>query len=328
MELNNSQYNTIMRAFERRQTKNLDIQRARYAEVCQRLPEFAELDEAISSVSVSYGKRLLFEDAEVLCDLKQELHSLRERKQQLLQSAGFPEDYLAPVFQCKDCKDTGYIGKEKCHCFKKAVVQLLYDQSNLKELPSTSDFEHFRLDYYPSAYYDKKTGRSARENMQEVLRVCHQFIDEFDTQFRNLFFYGSVGVGKTFLSTCVAREIMNREFSVLYYSAPQLFNNLAQAAFNKEGNEASDLVEYIYSCDLLIIDDLGSELTNAFTSSQFFSCINERLLHKKSTIISTNLSLDTLADLYTERSFSRITSGYTLLKIFGDDIRLKKKLEL
>ncbi len=119
---------------------------------------------------------------------------------------------------------------------------------------------------------------------------------------------------------------MNREYSVLYFSAPQLFNTLAKNAFDKNDIDAH-MCEYIFDCDLLIIDDLGTEYTNAFIASQFFTCINERLLHRKSTIISTNLSLESLADLYTERSFSRITSRYSLLKIVGDDIRIKKKLE-
>ena len=163
--------------------------------------------------------------------------------------------------------------------------------------------------------------------MEDTLRICHRFIDTFGTQFQNLFFYGSVGVGKTYLSTCIAREIMDREFSVLYFSAPQLFSALSQSKFDRADVDAKNMNDYIFNCDLLIIDDLGSEYTNAFIAAQFFSCINERLLHRKSTIISTNLSLESIADLYTERSFSRITSSYTLLKIIGDDIRIKKKLK-
>ena len=211
--------------------------------------------------------------------------------------------------------------------FQKTIIGLLYDQSNIKKFPVETDFSNFRLDYYPVSHYDKKTGRSSRSMMEDTLRICHHFIDSFGTEFNNLFFYGDVGVGKTFLSTCIAKEIMNREYSVLYFSAPQLFNTLAKNAFDKNDIDAHNMCEYIFDCDLLIIDDLGTEYTNAFIASQFFTCINERLLHRKSTIISTNLSLESLADLYTERSFSRITSRYSLLKIVGDDIRIKKKLE-
>ena len=120
---------------------------------------------------------------------------------------------------------------------------------------------------------------------------------------------------------------MEREFSVLYFSAPQLFSVLTQTKFDHNDVDSKNMNDYIFNCDLLIIDDLGSEYTNAFIAAQFFTCINERLIHKKSTIISTNLSLESLANLYTERSFSRITSSYALLKIIGDDIRIKKKLK-
>ena len=327
MALTNSQYYAIMRDYERTRLKNHDIQAARYEEVCKKLPEFRSLDESISMLSVQYGKRLLGGDAGALASLKEELEILRSSKQSLLVSAGFPENYLEPVYTCPDCKDTGYIGNQKCHCFRKAVIRLLYDQSNMKEFPSDASFDHFKLDFYSNSQYDKTTGRSARAMMEDTLDICRRFIDNFGRDFQNLFFYGSVGVGKTFLSTCIAREIMEREYSVVYFSAPQLFNILAQNKFEKDNTDARNMADYIYNCDLLIIDDLGSEYTNAFIAAQFFTCINERLIHRKSTIISTNLSLESIADLYTERAFSRITSSYALLKIIGDDIRIRKKLE-
>lgn len=327
MALKNSQYYAIMRGYEQTRLKNHDIQTARYQEVYQKLPEFKELDESISILSVQYGKKLLNGDDSALPALKEELEILRSSKKSLLTSAGFPENYLEPVYDCPDCKDTGYIGNEKCHCFKQSIIQLLYEQSNIKEFPSDASFDNFCLDFYSSSLYDKTTGRSARSMMEDTLTVCRNFIDTFGQEFRNLFFYGNVGVGKTFLSTCIAREIMEREYSVLYFSAPQLFSALAQTKFDKNDIDAKNMSDYIFNADLLIIDDLGSEYTNAFIAAQFFTCINERLLHQKSTIISTNLSLETLADLYTERSFSRITSSYTLLKMIGDDIRIKKKLK-
>lgn len=327
MGLKPSQYQAIMREYEQRQLKNHDIQIARYEEVYNKLPEFKKIDESISVLSVEHGKKLLNGDHTAIASLKEELAVLRSRKKELLLSAGFPENYLEPVYDCPDCKDTGYVGDEKCHCFKNAIIELLYEQSNMKKFPSKGNFSNFRLDYYSTSYYDKKTGRSAREAMENTLEICRHFVDSFGTEFHNLFLYGDVGVGKTYLSTCIAKEIINREFSVIYFSAPQLFNTLAQNTFDKKDVDARNMSEYIFECDLLIIDDLGTEYTNSFIASQFFTCINERLLHRKSTIISTNLSLESLADLYTERSFSRITSSYSLLKIIGDDIRIKKKLE-
>lgn len=327
MGLKPSQYQAIMREYEQQQLKNHDIQMARYEEVYNKLPEFKKIDESISVLSVEHGKKLLNGDRTAIASLKEELAVLRSRKKELLLAAGFPENYLEPVYNCPDCKDTGYVGDEKCHCFKNAIIELLYEQSNMKKFPSKGDFSDFRLDYYSTSYYDKKTGRSARAIMEDTVKICYNFVDRFGKDFNNLFFYGDVGVGKTFLSTCIAREVMKKEYSVLYFSAPQLFNTLAKNTFDKKDINARNMSEYIFDCDLLIIDDLGTEYTNAFIASQFFACINERLLHRKSTIISTNLSLEALADLYTERAFSRITSSYTLLRIVGDDIRIKKKLE-
>lgn len=327
MALKNSQYYALMRNYEQTRLRNHNLQIERFEEVYTKLPEFKSLDASISLLSVQYGKKLLNGDERALTSLKEELEILRESKKKLLISSGFPEDYLEPIYDCPDCKDTGYIGNEKCHCFKQSIIQLLYEESNIKGFPSDVSFEHFNLDFYSTSQYDKTLGKDARTNMVDTLKYCHDFIDHFGEKPQNLLFYGNVGVGKTFLSMCIAKEIINKEFSVLYFSAPQLFSALSQAKFDRNDADAQNIYDYIFSCDLLIIDDLGSEYTNAFISAQFFTCINERLIHNKSTIISTNLSLESISDLYTERAFSRITSNYALLKIIGDDIRIKKKLQ-
>lgn len=324
MALKNSQYYALMREYEQTRLKNHDIQTKRYEEVYEKLPEFKSLDESISILSVQYGKKLLNGDPKALTSLKEELEILRQSKKKLLTSAGFPEDYLEPIYDCPDCKDTGYIGNEKCHCFKRSVIGLLYEQSNIKEFPTEASFDYFDLDFYPASQYDKTTGKNARTMMEETLAVCHRFIDHFGKDFNNLFFYGSVGVGKTFLSTCIAREIMEREFSVLYFSAPQLFSVLTQSKFDRNDVDAKNRNDYIFNCDLLIIDDLGTELSNSFTTSQLFLCVNERILRHRSTIISTNLNLAQVADIYSERTLSRISDSYTIIKLFGDDIRIKK----
>ncbi|HAX52503.1 ATP-binding protein [Muricomes intestini] len=327
MGLKTSQYQTIMRGYEQKQLHSRDILQSRYEEVCRKLPEFKALDNSISVLSVQYGKKLLGGDERAIDSLKEELATLRNSKQELLDLGGFPGDYLEPVYECKDCHDTGYIGNQKCHCFKKSVIGLLYEQSNLKGVLRQENFDTFSLDYYSANYVDSRTGRSSLQVIQDALLVCHNFVDAFKADFQNLFLYGDVGVGKTFLSNCIAKELMDMEFSVLYFSASKFFSILAKSTFDKNDVDAQNMYEYIFDCDLLIIDDLGTEFTNSFIASQFFTCINERLLSRKSTIISTNLSLDTLADLYTERTFSRITSNYTMLRLIGDDIRIKKKLK-
>ena len=143
MGLRNAQYHAIMREYEKRQLKSHDIQTARYEEVYTKLPEFKSLDDSISILSVQYGKKLLNGDPTALSSLKEELALLRASKKKLLTSAGYPENYLEPVYECPDCKDTGYIGNEKCHCFKKAIIELLYEQSNIKKIPEDADFSNF-----------------------------------------------------------------------------------------------------------------------------------------------------------------------------------------
>ena len=326
MGLKNSQYQAIMREYEQKQLRSRDVLARHYAEVYAKSPEFQSLDESISILSVQYGKRLLNGDDHAVESLKGELAILRKQKAELLRSCGFPPDYLEPVYECPHCRDTGYIGSQKCRCFKAAASHLLYEQSNLKETLKTENFNSFSLKYYSDIYIDPKSGRSSLAIMKDAFAVCREFVRTFEQEHKNIFLYGSVGVGKTFLSNCIAKELMDAGFSVIYYSSPALFNVLAQSTFHKDDADAQNIYRYTFDCDLLIIDDLGTEYTNSFIASQLFTCINERLLGKKSTVISTNLSLDSLADLYTERSFSRITSNYIMLKLIGDDIRIKKKL--
>ena len=171
------------------------------------------------------------------------------------------------------------------------------------------------------------TGLTSLETMQNAVKECRKFINEFDSVFSNLFFYGDTGVGKTFLSNCVAKELLDTGHSVIYFTAFQLFEIFEQNTFHKA--TAENIIaahQNIFDCDLLIIDDLGTEMPNSFTVSQLFLCLNERILRRKSTIISTNLTLNKMAEIYSERTFSRISSCYVILKLFGDDIRIQKKL--
>lgn len=326
MALSNAQYDELMRTYEQRQLDNEHALRKRYETARSMIPELSALDDAISSVSVRKARLLLDGHEDALGELKEEITRLSAQKQSLLCSYGFPENYLELHYTCPDCKDTGYIGTNKCHCFKKAIVDLLYTQSNLQEILEKENFSTFSLDYYSSNHKDPLTGRSSLEAVQTALHICHEFVDKFSDDFRSILLYGDTGVGKTFLSHCIAKEVMDRSYSVIYFSASRLFDVLAKNMFGKKEEDADDSLDYIYNCDLLIIDDLGTELANTFTTSQLFSCLNERILRRKSTIISTNLALDDIKTIYSERIFSRISSHYTMLRLTGDDIRIQKKL--
>lgn len=324
MALKNTQYDSIIREYNKKQLYHRHIQDTRLHEIYEGLPEIKDLDESISSKSVDCAKKLLNGDQESLKVLKEEIKHLSSRRIQILESHGYPADYLELQYDCGDCQDTGYIGRKKCHCFKKAAVSLLYSQSNIKEVLEYENFDHFSYEYFSDSKKDPVTGMTPLSTVKMAEAESKEFITTFDTEFRNLFFYGDTGVGKTFLSNCIAKELIDSCHSVLYFSSFQLFDMLAKHTFHKSEEEAS--YEYIFDCDLLIIDDLGTELTNSFVSSQLFLCINERLIRKNSTIISTNLPLNNLIETYSERTFSRISSNFKMIKLTGDDVRIQKKL--
>lgn len=326
MALKNFQFNKILREYDEKQLKNKHELDRRTEEVYDAIPEMKELDQLVVSSSVQCAKQLLLGDEKSLQELKNLTEQAGKKRIQLLTDYGFPKDYLSPVYQCKDCKDTGYIGNEKCHCFKQAVVDIVYSQSNMKVAIARENFANFSYDYYSSNVIEPTTKMTPRENIEKVVDTCKEFIAKFDQEYGNLLIYGNTGVGKTFLANCIAKELLDSAHTVIYLTAFQLFDILEKNKFDKgeDSFEFQNQFEYILDCDLLIIDDLGTELNNSFITSQLYLCINERFLRQKSTIISTNLTLDYINSNYSERIFSRIASNYALLKIVGEDIRLKK----
>ena len=321
MPLTNSQYNALMRVYEEKRAKSRDLANLHYEHACQKVPKLA----SISSASLDQAKKLLAGDDTALASLKEEIRSLSDRRRRLLSDAGFPEDYLEQHFECPDCQDTGYIGTKKCHCFLKAIIDLFYTQSNLKGLLEQENFEHFNFDYYSSNYRDRLSGQNSRELATRAYQECMNFIHNFDTEHGNLLLFGNTGIGKTFLSHCIAKEVMDSLHSVLYLTASEFFDALLEKALTRN-DESCLLYEQIHQCDLLIIDDLGTERNTDFVVSQLFVCLNDRILNRKSTIISTNLTLEEIKTNYTERTFSRISNHYKILRLAGDDIRIQKKL--
>ena len=315
MSLTNAQYDTILHQYEMKQLKSRRETERRLARVYDQIPGYRKLEDTVAAVSVAQGKKLLSGDEDAMEDLRDSLAELSGRKVQLLEDAGFAPDYLEPVYECPDCQDTGYIGSEKCHCFKQAMITLLYEQSNIREMLRTENFDSLSYEYYEGEDLSR---------FKNAVRTCRNFVKNFNSDYHNLFFYGTVGTGKSFLSGCVAKELIETGHSVIYFSATGLFDLLSKNSFDyKNREELRETYADLYQCDLLIIDDLGTELNNSFTSSQLFFCINQRLQSGRSTIISTNLSLDRLRDEYTDRVASRVMSSYTVIPLYGEDIRLK-----
>lgn len=322
MSLTNQQYESIIKGYEKRQNKNRALLSSRREQVYAGVPGYRELEESVSALSVSAVRKMLLEELSSTEELHRKLAEVAEKKQKLLIQAGFPPDYLEPVFTCPLCEDTGYVTsplgpKTKCQCFRRQEIELLYNQSNIRDVLEKENFSTLSYEYY--AGEDLK-------RFEAAVRLCRIFVQNFKQDYRNLFFYGTVGTGKSFLSGCAAKELLEIGCSVIYFSASGLFDTLARYSFDSRAKDS--LLQFhqdLYSCDLVIIDDLGTEVTNSFVTSQLFALLNERHLHRKSTIISTNLSLEELRDRYSDRIFSRITSNYSLCKLTGPDIRIYKK---
>lgn len=317
MALTNSQYDAIMREYEYRQTKNRRLLRERTEFIYKNVDGYRELAESIAAISVSQGRKLLEGDDYALEDLRASLRSLSSMKEQLLTGAGYPADYLAPVYDCPDCRDTGYIDGAKCHCFKQAVIDMLYEQSGIRDMLEKENFSTLSYDYYQG---------EDLERFLKTVNACRNFINSFDSDYQNLFFYGTVGTGKSFLSGCIAKELIESGHSVIYFSAAGLFETISRNMFDYKNKD--DVLSFngdLRDCDLLIIDDLGTEYHKAAAPSVLFSLLNQRHLNKKSTVISTNLSLEDLLNRYSDRVFSRITNQYSICKFTGPDIRTCKK---
>lgn len=314
MALTNTQFDQIKRIYDQKQLKRHYELEKRLNYVKQSIPGFKEINDSVASLSVKQAQLLLNGDSSAREHLKQEIEKAAHQKEQLLLKAGLPADYLDVPYECEDCKDTGYINGEKCHCLQQLTIALLYDQSNLKEYLESTDFS-----LVSDRYYQGEDLLHFRNSYKKALN----FVKNFNNDYQNLCFYGTVGSGKSFLSGCIAKKLLEEGHSVIYFSASALIDFFSRYAFNyKTREDSEDAYQDIYNCDLLIIDDLGTEITNSFTISKLFTCLNERYLRKKSIIISTNLSLEEIRNRYSDRIFSRLSGNFIFCRMTGPDIRI------
>jgi len=318
MAIGNSQFDAIMREYDEKRIKNHFELTRRKGEVIKLIPEYKEIEDKIADLARESSMRALDGDKSAVENMRATMAQYAQRKKELLAQFDFPEDYLEPVYECKDCMDTGYIDGQKCHCLKQKILRVMYRQSNIEDVLERENFDTLSYDYYDD---------SEVEQMRAIISKCKEYVERFDDSYENILFYGNVGVGKTFLTNCIAKSLLDSGHSVIYFTSFQLFDTLASYTFHRDDSDEQvlNIHKDIFDCDLLIIDDLGTENTNSFVTSQMFLILNERDMRKKSTIISTNLSLEKLNDSYTERSFSRIFGNYRIIKPDIADIRIKKK---
>ena len=325
MALTNSQYDAVMREFENRRLKHEREFRNALNKAYESFPRLKEIDDEISALSIKKVQITLGASTEADFDLNAYIKELSSEKKALLEVAGFKDGIAEPKYDCPICHDTGIANGRKCSCFKQAEIRLLYEQSRLENVLKEENFETFDLSLFSNKPLDANTKFSPRDYTKQAYDYARQFVDNFSDAGGNICLMGQTGVGKTFISNCIAKALMDKGISVLYLTASELFAIFEENTFNRT-EESHDNAKLISECELLIIDDLGAGMNNSFIASQLFQCVNSRLIGKKSTVISTNLSLSELRDEYSERLTSRIIANYKILLLYGDDLRQKKAL--
>lgn len=316
----------LQRFEEDRQERETRFQERRES-IFSRQPRLREIDAELRSTMsriIANALRRGTDPRPAVERLRDENLSLQEERRTLLARMGLPEDCLEEKALCALCGDTGYRNGQVCRCLRK-----YYAQEQQKELSRMLDlgnqsFDTFSLDWYSEQVLAGQR-RSARSHMEErVYNSCAEFAHGFGRRPQNLLLFGAPGLGKTHLSAAIAREVSEKGFSVVYDTAAHVFERFETQKFAREEDAESD-VERVLSCDLLILDDLGTEMTTAFVQSALYQIVNTRLMEKKSTIINTNLSPEKLAQRYTQQIASRIEGEYEMLPFVGEDIRKLKK---
>jgi DNA replication protein DnaC len=317
--------NDIVLEYERKRSAAEESARERQFEVYIKIPRIKQIDTELASMGVEIAQSIFKNGVDInalIEDRKKNSMRLKIEKAGLLTENNYSHDYMDPKYSCMDCKDTGYIGIDRCHCFKQRIIDRYYDQSNLRPVLSRENFDMFVFDYYSAHKFQDET-LSPRKNMEGIFKACLEYANNFDNHSDNLFFYGKSGLGKTFLSNCIAKELLDRGKLVIYQTASNLLELLKEAKFEESGDVSRERLDSIFECDLLIIDDLGTEYKTEFSQMELYNVINKRLIGGKKMIISTNFSLENIYETYAERITSRIFGNFTMYKFYGDDIRIK-----
>lgn len=323
MSYNRDNYSRVMREFSEKRLNAEKAADSRRKELSAKLPEYARVDSALAEL----GFRIYQETVkggpdldERISKIKSQGEELRRQRDKIAEQNGYPKDYTKVRFECEKCGDTGFVGREKCECLKRALSEAGYISSGLGKLLTHQNFSSFSLELYPT---DKLPGKdySARDVMKIVFDKCKDYADSFTTDSGSLLFVGGTGLGKTHLSSAIAKTVIDRGFDVVYDSAPNIINLLGREQYYSTSPETA---EKYFGCDLLIVDDLGTEYPSKAAQSAVYNLINSRLVSGKPMIVSTNLTAQSLEKQYDGRIISRLFGEFCVLLFEGRDIRMKK----
>ena len=320
-------YKQAIRYFDSLDTNNQAVLREKREILYKAVPRIEEIDREISLTGIKTAMLAIENDdsSAKIKEAEEKMSYLKAEKLNLMEESGFGKDYLEIKYKCSKCKDKGFIDGSPCTCFNQKLVELSYNSSSIEQ--NDESFETFDIELYSDEYCEAE-GISPRENMEINYSICRDFAENFGYKKESMLFYGNTGLGKTFMCSAIAKEIIKKGYTVMYNTASQLFKAIEKERFSrKDDDEYRELSisDDILGVDLLIIDDLGTEFGTIVTSSELFDIINIRLIEHKPVIISTNLSPDRLQDQYSDRISSRIIGEYKCLKFFGDDIRIIKR---
>lgn len=326
---------TLLKEYEQKKLKaEIDLDK-RKEELYSKIPELKEIEDEINSSAISKAKEILLNNSKSIDSFKQKVSDLKFKKEQILRENGINESYLEPNYECKICKDTGYVTDSNyktrmCNCLKQKLLDYSFNKSNMYNLKNEnfSTFnENIFSDEVDVAKY--RFNISPRKNILNIKEKCIEFVENFDNpNYKNLLFTGGTGLGKTFMSNCIASELIKKGKTVLYGTAPVLLESVIDYKMNKQKNTSDNIYKSVLEADLLIIDDLGTESLNSMKLSELFTILNTRILNLNNkitkTIISTNLNINDIFNSYEERIGSRIAGYYDIYCFFGDDLRFKK----
>ncbi len=316
----------ILNDYEEKRKNAEKDKKERVDAVYKKYPLLFEIDKKIKKCGMDGMNDIMknpLKSKEISFKMKEQISGLINERNKFISENGIEKDFDKVKYSCPVCMDTGFIENEKCKCFVQRLLDEEFNNSNMGEKQRKQTFDRFDFSYYEKDSVHDEI--SDYDRIQKIYKISRDFVDNFDSFEKSLLFYGKPGLGKTFLSSCIANELMKQGRTVLYTRALKIFDLFERNRFGKgDINKDNEMIQRVYNCDLLIVDDLGSEYITKSTPSYLYDFFDERISNYKKIIINTNLTPKELENSYTNRFISRIYEDFLILKFEGRDIRIKK----